>query len=194
MEVDIFCLFKIVYDPVMHQVPWVIMIYLCICLVLPPTEISRARYPKGAAAHATQGWDPTPYAAQGALSPQVSPLPINPQAWNAATTLSPSQCSKPPFALPLHLRLLSAAHLQPLEMYFGLLASYCVWVSEDSLLWVSIPCHAFSTRWVWSRNRPWNVDGSVYWLPGHSLPSFFVCTEVIKQLSPWLLRSVDPVW
>lgn len=53
--------------------------------------------------------------------------PSNLQCANHPTSQSVLlHCSKPPFSLPLRLRMLSAAHLQPLEMCFDLLASYTV--------------------------------------------------------------------
>lgn len=80
MKVNVFVCCEVVYDPGLYQLPWVIAIHPCICLVLPPTEVSGACHPEGAAAHAAQGGDPAPHAAQGALPPQVSSahqLPIN---------------------------------------------------------------------------------------------------------------------
>lgn len=55
---------------------------------LVSTEIPRARHPQGPAAHAAARRDPAPHAAQGPLSPQVSP----PAACAPTAGMSPRLC------------------------------------------------------------------------------------------------------
>lgn len=176
MEVNVFVCCEVVYDPGLHQLPWVIAIHTYdthMRLTCAPSYRSIQSMPSGrCCSSCCAGGRSSTACSARCFTASSEPRPSTahqPRAWEAAPPTS-SQCPryhKPPSALPPASDCCMPHSFSPWKCALVVGLMYCVWVSEGSVWSGCLVPVCLHDRMSLEQEQALEVERSVCWLPAH---------------------------